>query len=307
MLPRRLLLALLIVALTVLPPAGAQTKAPVVTTSTVYYRHKGTTDWSLFGYYVAESSARQVFDHLARSGYEAELRISNTPIPKVDPPPKTGLLPKSETISYSKAVEVFAWLIKQNDLAYRYPSDGCYARAHLMCERLSKQGFKPRKLWAVANGEELYARTRNHPRGYVTWGYHVAPMLRIRKDDSKQLWYVMDPSLFDRPVTIRTWMESQMRKPDGHRPFLTLTRPGEAPMWVDRKRKSGSGYWPGSDPRDGPTAHAMAVMKKYKQWEGRQPPRGAVRLVPSPVADWLPPPHRIAWLFPRRQPFVNAI
>lgn len=285
----------LLAAVTALAPAANETapargKAAVVTTSTVYYREKGSTSYSLFGYYVSEPSARQVFNHLATSGYEVELRISNTPIPKVGPPPSTPQLPKGETISLAKANEVFKWLAGQTDLAFRYPTDGCYARAHLMCERLQKQGFKPRKIWSVANGEELYARTKYTAKGYVTWAYHVAPMVRVRLDGEKQKWYVLDPSLFDGPVTLRQWMLAMMRQPKvghPHQPYLTLTAPGEAPQWIDGKRKPGTGYWPGKDPTEGLTRHALAKMKEYKQREPRQPIRGAFL---PPWAD--PPP---AW------------
>ncbi|MFO0927386.1 MAG: protein-glutamine glutaminase family protein [Gemmataceae bacterium] len=287
---RALSLVVLLAAVTALAPAANETapargKAAVVTTSTVYYREKGSTSYSLFGYYVSEPSARQVFNHLATSGYEVELRISNTPIPKVGPPPSTPQLPKGETISLAKANEVFKWLAGQTDLAFRYPTDGCYARAHLMCERLQKQGFKPRKIWSVANGEELYARTKYTAKGYVTWAYHVAPMVRVRLDGEKQKWYVLDPSLFDGPVTLRQWMLGQMRRSEGHRPYLTLTAPGEAPQWLDGAASQAAATGrAGIRPR---RAHALATMKKYKQREPRQPVRGAF---PPPWAD--PPP---AW------------
>lgn len=256
---------------------GTTAKAPTPpTTSTVYYRSRGAKTWSLFGYYRSEGSARQVFEHLARTGYEVELRISNTPIPKVDPPPKTAQLPIAETVTYQRAVDVFNTMARQGDIAYRFPADGCYARAQLMIERMQRAGAKPRRIWAVANGEELYARTKNHPRGYVTWGYHVAPLLRVRNGDGSQRWYVIDPALFGGPATVNQWTQAQMRDPKGSKPYLTLTRVGDAPIWVDKKRKPGSGYWPGTDPREGPREHALATMKKYKPWEGRTPPKGVV-------------------------------
>src|SRR5947209_674459 len=100
MLLRSLLISVLLAAMTALSsPAPAQTPKkkpaakkdePIVTTSTVYYRDKGTTTWSLFGYYSSEPSARRVFEHLARTGYEVELRISNRPIPKAPPRPASA-------------------------------------------------------------------------------------------------------------------------------------------------------------------------------------------------------------------------
>jgi hypothetical protein len=272
----------LLLALTAAGDAAPAEKAadkkppPIETTSAVYSRLKGEAEWSLFGYYSAEPAARRVFEHLARSGYEVELRISNLPIPKVAARSPTGILPFKETVSEKKAMDVFKWMTRQKDIAFRFPTDGCYARCQLMIERMQKNGFKPRKIWAVANGDELYARTKNHPDGHVTWGYHVAPVLRVRVGDDKQRWYVIDPALGTAPMTISEWEAAQMRTPRSHKPYLTITKVGDAPLWVDKKRKPGSGYWPGNDPKIGLHEHAVATMKKYKPWEGKKPPKNIV-------------------------------
>ncbi|MGL4550789.1 MAG: protein-glutamine glutaminase family protein [Gemmataceae bacterium] len=260
------------------PPKDQKADAPLVTTSTVVYRDKGGDSWSTFGYYSSQASARRVFEHLARSGSHAqvELRISTKPVPALPSRPPSGLLPFEETSSLAKAGEVFRWMTKQKDIAYAFPVDGCYARAQLMCDRMTRQGFKPRKVWAAGNGEELYAKTKNHPKGHVTWGYHVAPVLRVRNADGTQRWYVIDPSLHAEPATLSQWEQAMMRTPKSPRPYLTITKLGEGPVWVDRKRKPGTGYWPGADPKDGPSAHAVATMKKYKPWEGKEPPKSVV-------------------------------
>jgi hypothetical protein len=254
-------------------------------TSSVYYRTKGKAEWQLFGVYRSEESARGVFRHLARSGYEVELRISNAPIPKTPARKPSGLLAVSETVTLAKAKEVFEWMARQKDIAFRFPTDGCYARAHLMVQRMQKNGFKPRKVWAFANGDTLYARTRNHPAGHVTWGYHVAPMLRVRIDANTQRWYVIDPSLCQTAVLVSQWEAAMLKSKDSHRPYLTLTRPGVAPTLLSKRKASGSGYWPGADPKQGADAHAVAVMRKYKPYEGKRPPKGLVR-VPAPAGPW---------------------
>jgi hypothetical protein len=278
-------------------PAAAPAPPPPVTSSAVYFRNKGSkADWRFFAYFSNEGEARKVFNHLAHSGWETELRISNTPIPKV----RSTLTVKPtevELISMQKCQEVFAWMARQKDIAYHFPVDGCYARAHLMVERMQKNGFKPRKVWSVANGEALFAKTKNHPRGYVTWGYHVAPILGVR-DGKEQRWYAIDPSLFDRPVILAEWMKAQMRTSNSSKPFVTITKIGEAPLWVDHKKKPGTGYWPTSDPKDGAHNHAVATMRKYKPWEGKQPPRGTALLAPGPRPAWeyRLPPRAVAWL-----------
>jgi hypothetical protein len=301
---------LLAMVMTMAAPASAQTKAPpankankgqagkdaapIVTTSTVVYRTKGTTEWSYFGSYSSEASARRVFEHLARTGYEAELRISNRPIPKLPPrKPDVRVLPVAQTVTYQKAVEVFKLMASQNDIAFRYPTDGCYARTQLMVERMQAKSLTPYKIWSVANGEELFAKTKNHPRGYVTWAYHVAPVLRVRNTDNSQRWYVIDPSLAAQPMTLSKWEQAQKRTPSSPRPYLTVTSVGKAPLWVDKKRKPGSGYWPGDDPKIQGVApelvvhvHAVATMKRYKPLEGKAPPKAAALMPAENGPKW---------------------
>src|SRR5213076_152581 len=96
-------------------------------------------------------------------------------------------------------------------------------RAHIMVKRLQQRGFKPRKVWAFANGGMLYARTRNSPSGSVQWLYHVAPLLRVRQSDGRQVWLVIDPSMFNAPVGIEQWKNAKKR-PGGLSPHVTVTR-----------------------------------------------------------------------------------
>jgi Glutaminase len=247
------------------------------TTSSVFYRTKGVTEWDRFGIYANEDEGRSVFRHLAESGYEVELRISNVEVPKTPARPKKGILPLPETVTLARAREAFDWIAKAPDIAFRYPGDGCYARAHLMSQRLQKNGFRPRKVWAFSNGESLHVHTKNHPTGEVTWGYHVAPALRVRFEDDTQKWYVLDPSLFTQPVPVAEWEMAMRKNKDDHAPYLTITNLGQAPKLLDGRRTSGSGYWPSADPRQGIDAHAVNIMKKYKPYEGKIYPRSVGR------------------------------
>src|SRR5690349_13530009 len=107
--PQRLLLAALLastVGLGSLPAQQEKDKQkPLLTSSTVVYRAKGSESWTTFGYYSSQASARRVFEHLARSGAhgEVELRISTKPVPKLPPRPPSVMLPAEETCSLTKA------------------------------------------------------------------------------------------------------------------------------------------------------------------------------------------------------------
>jgi hypothetical protein len=186
-------------------------------------------------------------------------------------------------VTVKKVETIFSWAARQKDIAYRYPADGCYARAHLLVRRLQKAGFKPYKVWSMQNGKPLYVRTRNHPRGYVTWKYHVAPVLRVRYANNEQAWYVIDPSMFSKPVLISTWRNAQQWPNSKYTPHVTVTRIGVAPLDPQRRRLRGSGYWPGTDPVEGLDRHAVRIMKRYKPWEGKLPRSRSVAATEEPA------------------------
>jgi Glutaminase len=94
-------------------------------------------------------------------------------------------------------------------IPYLYPDDGCWARAHSMCRTMLALGASPRKLWiqAVSPGW-LRVGTRNNPRCYVEWPWHVAPTLCVTSGDGRQEM-VIDPSIFTTPVTVAEWIAAQ--------------------------------------------------------------------------------------------------
>jgi len=92
-------------------------------------------------------------------------------------------------------------------IPFLYPDDGCWARAHEMCRLMINIGLSPKKVW-IQGG--LHVDTANSPYCYVNWGWHVAPTLCVRGS-----WFfttktmVIDPSLFDAPVSKATWKSVQ--------------------------------------------------------------------------------------------------
>ncbi len=55
-----------------------------------------------------------------------------------------------DAIEPDQAAEIFAELTAAEDLALRFPADGCYARTHLMVRRLLDRGLAPSKVWVFA-------------------------------------------------------------------------------------------------------------------------------------------------------------
>lgn len=112
-------------------------------------------------------------------------------------------------------------------IPFRYPDDGCWARAHEMCRLMTGMGMTPKKVWIRASaGHWLHVDTRNSPNCYVDWGWHVAPTLCVRGPSFFQAQtLVIDPSLFASPVSEASW-KSLQGDPDA-----TLTETDAIQYW----------------------------------------------------------------------------
>jgi hypothetical protein len=82
-------------------------------------------------------------------------------------------------------------------IPFNYPDDGCWGRAHEMCRLMIAAGITPNKVWIFGN---LRAASQNNANCQVHWGWHVAPTLSVGTET-----YVIDPSLFNGPVTQANW------------------------------------------------------------------------------------------------------
>ncbi len=97
-------------------------------------------------------------------------------------------------------------------IPFQYVVDGCYARAHKMRQIMENTfGYSCEKVFSYEG-----------PTGYlavdagdccVFWWYHVAPLVSVKVEVGPKHYlikkYVMDPSMFDEPVTIETWTSAQ--------------------------------------------------------------------------------------------------
>lgn len=87
-------------------------------------------------------------------------------------------------------------------IPFRYPRDGCWARAHEMRRLMDAAGTPPGKVWIY--GWLTGVPTVNHHSCSVSWGWHVAPTLDVTIG-GEVVSYVIDPSLFDEPVPESVW------------------------------------------------------------------------------------------------------
>jgi hypothetical protein len=124
--------------------------------------------------------------------------------------------PETEEISPEQASEIFTALAHANiattegeaPIPFHYPPDGCYARAHRMEELLTEMGYGSEKVFALSGKRPLVAETQyaSDVEGHqVTWAWHVAPIVKVRDPQRGLIETVLDPSLYERPISLTDW------------------------------------------------------------------------------------------------------
>ena len=137
--------------------------------------------------------------------------------------------------SYAKAKEIFDFCAQLSChlpgpyavtpcIPFQYVRDGCYARAHQMRRIITtRYGYCCEKVFSFApyDDDTLAVQANKWGGCCVLWWYHVAPLVRVRlkfrlpgfpKSFSIVLALVIDPSMFDKPVLLSTWLSAQENK-----------------------------------------------------------------------------------------------
>ncbi len=102
---------------------------------------------------------------------------------------------------------LFAELSAQGHIPFNWPRDGCFARAHEMRRLMAEKGVESAKYWNYASPGEVLT-VPGTSIGTVEWGWHVAPSVMVQGPNGPQPM-VIDPSLFDKPVTPQEWAAKQ--------------------------------------------------------------------------------------------------
>lgn len=128
--------------------------------------------------------------------------------PPEPPPPPVPDPP----VSWDRAVELFNMMNAETCMPcasaspcipFKYPRDGCWIRAHIMCYKMIDEAETPEKIWISGS---LLALSSNVPNCHVNWGWHVAPTLMVTPEGGgADVKMVIDPSLCTEPVTVDFW------------------------------------------------------------------------------------------------------
>jgi hypothetical protein len=116
-----------------------------------------------------------------------------------------------DTIPCDSLTAIFDYLKNQgcksanppaNCIPFECVYDGCDARADRMRELLEARGWCSEKIFAF--GDLEVKATLNGNNCCVEWGWHVAPVIKVKCGDSV-VQRVLDPSMFNNPVSPGDW------------------------------------------------------------------------------------------------------
>ncbi|RFS16583.1 hypothetical protein D0T08_07805 [Emticicia sp. C21] len=99
---------------------------------------------------------------------------------------------ESKTLIQPLIDRVFKEIKHQLYPSYRYLQGNCHCNAHLSSLLLKKHNIPHKKIWVFApcrysetSNEVFLIQDPNHmtPKGYIRWGYHVAPIVQQGNQD----------------------------------------------------------------------------------------------------------------------------
>lgn len=116
--------------------------------------------------------------------------------------------PLAPSVSETRANELFRALADADDIPHHFVDEGCHLRAHLMNKRLEDLGVYSEKVFLrPLSGADLKIPSERSPIGFTLGIFHTAPCILVKADDGTVSRKVIDPSLFDRPVSVEEWAE----------------------------------------------------------------------------------------------------
>lgn len=131
----------------------------------------------------------------------------------------TGKPFKISLLTEEQASQIFKAMAEQEGIPFCYPEDGCYARAHKMTQLLDKKGVIAGKVFLEG---DLKVETKNSPKGFVEWWYHVAPLVAVKQGKRVEM-FVIDPSLGKGPLKLDDWVNLQTSHQGGKKDSLYHT------------------------------------------------------------------------------------
>lgn len=134
-------------------------------------------------------------------------------------------------LTLREALQLFDDYANNDDMAYYEVYDGCYQRAHIICEDLKQMGYVSKKAWASSKTTSAHSMVVWRPDLTFNLGTHVAPVTPVLMPSGKIVDLVIDPLLFDGPATLAEFHTAlYLKQPDGK---VEVLAPDQAPSFQE--------------------------------------------------------------------------
>lgn len=188
---------------------------------------------------------------------------------------------KVSVLDYSAAKNIFAEFARDGKIPYKYPIDGCYARATAMTKIAEAKKIEMGKVFVEGH---LQVKTSSKKYPIVNWGWHVAPVAYVKQPDGKVRIMVFDPSLFNAPVTLEVWKNRMLYKYDFYNPVIKNIYYGSRYQYFKKKFEANKGFWWKDDLDNMKTTFSeyeklqdFSMGSSSKKGRTSSKPRGAVK------------------------------
>lgn len=164
---------------------------------------------------------------------------------------------KISVIDREKANELFSEFLKHTEIPFKYPLEGCYARATVMSKIAESEGVQTGRVY-VQGLLQVKTDLPRFPK--VNWGWHVAPLVYVNQPSGPPVLMVLDPSLFDRPVTVKEWTNRMLDTTGGFEPKIEKVYYGDRFQFYGSDFDAYKSEWQPSD-----LAEANATISAYSR------------------------------------------
>ena len=117
--------------------------------------------------------------------------------------PYTGESYKVSVLSEPELDEFYQYISTRSYIPFHIKWDGCYGRTYLMMTVANRKNIEMGKLVidVLNKDKEVIEVMSPDNKWKLRWYYHVAPFVYLEKENGDLELRILDPSLFERPVT----------------------------------------------------------------------------------------------------------
>lgn len=180
-------------------------------------------------------------------------------------------------IDQSKANELFRKFVQNKEIPFKYPIDGCYARAHEMARMAEREKTLMGKIF-VEGDLQVKIQSKNWGSDF-RWGFHVAPIAFVKRSNGKTELMVFDPTLFGRPATVSEWKQKMLVSTNGFKARIRYTYYGARFQYL-KNTENYKTEWSQSD-----LEHVKATFEKYFPLQDLPISATGRAVLPSPAKE----------------------